>query len=270
MPEGPEVKHRGDLLKKELENYMLHSIEIDDKSRYNKKPINNIDNFKSQLPLKIVDVSVKGKVTFFHLENDIYLMCHYGMEGNFTFSKGKHSNLWFDISKDDLHKTLYYDDTRHFGTINILMSEQRYKDELSNIGVDILSEDITFENFKEIVLKKKNWEICKFLMDQKYISGIGNYLKAEILYFSKVIPNKLIKDLSEIELNNLYKYSKKIPKDSYLSNGYTLKTYSDILGKKGEYTVSVYGNSKDMNGNTIIRSTFKDGRTTWWCPEVQK
>ena len=43
-------------------------------------------------------------------------------------------------------------------------------------------------------------------MDQTKISGIGNYLRSEIMYEAEINPFSYIIDLSETEINNLYKY----------------------------------------------------------------
>ena len=41
------------------------------------------------------------------------------------------------------------------------------------------------------------------MMEQKIISGIGNYLKSEILYQSRISPHVLIHDLPDDKLREL-------------------------------------------------------------------
>ena len=49
----------------------------------------------------------------------------------------------------------------------------------------------------------KERTIKDLLMDQKFISGLGNIYVNEILFFSRVKPNKKIKDLSNNEIKEI-------------------------------------------------------------------
>ena len=52
--------------------------------------------------------------------------------------------------------------------------------------------------------KDKNKDIKNFLLDQKFVSGIGNIYASEILFLSKINPFKKVKLLSkkECQLDN--------------------------------------------------------------------
>jgi formamidopyrimidine-DNA glycosylase len=78
------------------------------------------------------------------------------------------------------------------------------------IGPDIMEHDTTLEIFKEQLLKTRNLhkEIGIVLMNQKVISGIGNYLRADILYMSKICPFRKVNKLSDIEIEVIFKNSK--------------------------------------------------------------
>ena len=47
-------------------------------------------------------------------------------------------------------------------------------------------------------------------MDQKFISGLGNIYVNEILFLSKIKPNRKIKKLKNVEINKIIKNTKKI------------------------------------------------------------
>ena len=53
--------------------------------------------------------------------------------------------------------------------------------------------------------KKPNKTIAEFLMDQSMCAGIGNYLKAEILYDAAISPHRIVKSLDSEEFNKLLK-----------------------------------------------------------------
>ena len=93
------------------------------------------------------------------------------------------------------------------------------EEELKNkIGVDwfkafdtteILG-NIDFTVFQEQFTKKKNLNkvIGIVLMDQKTISGIGNYLRADILWLSKISPFRKVNKLSDQEFKLIYHNTK--------------------------------------------------------------
>ena len=56
------------------------------------------------------------------------------------------------------------------------------------------------------MMKMKRYEekkIGNLIVDQKVISGIGNYLRADILYQSTISPYRTIKSLNEEDLKNI-------------------------------------------------------------------
>ena len=116
------------------------------------------------------------------------------------------------------------------------------------------------------------WTLSKILMDQTVVSGIGNYLKSEILYASRLNPHRQIENLSHEELETLYQESRRIITESYQSQGMSKRNYIDYEGKKGsfEFKLKVYGKKKDPKGNDIIREKTKDGRSTYWVPKLQR
>ena len=108
-------------------------------------------------------------------------------------------------------------------------------------------------------------------MNQKLFCGVGNYLKAEILYACKISPHRKVENLNDIDMQNIYKYTKEISKNSFENGGASVRDYSNLDDKDGEYTsmLKVYGQKKDPLGNTVKREQTSDKRTTHWVPEIQ-
>ena len=126
-------------------------------------------------------------------------------------------------------------------------------------------ESLDFENKR---LEKK--EIAKFLLDQDKFSGIGNYLRAEILYDSKIDPFRKVGSLSKKEIDNLFKSTKKIVLKAYECGGHTLQSYTDPLGAIGRYAPKVYRREKDPEGRIVQIDLTSDNRAIYWVPEIQK
>jgi formamidopyrimidine-DNA glycosylase len=108
------------------------------------------------------------------------------------------------------------------------------------------------------------------MMEQKFFSGVGNYLLAEILYACKILPTRLLKDLSDKDKYNLWFYSKKLLKDSYESGGLTIATYFSMTGEKGIFDHKVYMRKTDPLGNPVFTAVFSNKRTSHYVPAVQK
>jgi formamidopyrimidine-DNA glycosylase len=112
-----------------------------------------------------------------------------------------HINVEFKFSSG----TLMFYDTLSFGTIK-LFSEAELQKKLKSLGSDIMDPDYKFSEFYEHIMIRRNLDkpIGNVLMDQKVISGIGNYLRADCLWMSKISPFRKVKDLSEAELKTIF------------------------------------------------------------------
>ena len=285
MPEGPEVKIIVDRLSF-IQGRYLTEIEWDKASKY-RDGIDGYQELYEYLPLMIESIHCKGKQIFFVLTSKTIkyvLNCTLGMEGRWLFEPTSHSNLNLKHCPEYLQYTLngkvqplsideeilYFDDCRHFGNLFIL-TEIQYQNKLSQIGPDLLTEEISPDSWlsKAKNGRIKNKQICDYLMTQKYFSGIGNYLKSEILYAAKIRPNRMMKELSDHDLLTILHFAQFKIRQSYQSKGLTIRSYIDPDGNKGEFKCSVYGKDVDPDGNKVIKDTFKDKRTTHWVSEVQ-
>ncbi|XP_042330393.1 endonuclease 8-like 1 isoform X2 [Sceloporus undulatus] len=115
------------------------------------------------------------------------LVFRFGMSGSFKMvpvaEMPKHAHLRF-YTKEKPLRVLCYVDVRRFGRWEVDGSWQ------ADRGPCVMLE---YEKFRENVLrnlsdKAFNKPICEALLNQKYFSGIGNYLRAEILYRLKIPP----------------------------------------------------------------------------------
>lgn len=275
MPEGPEIKIVTEWLEKQCVGW-----KIEECSNYKKKSYNQI--FGS-----IIDkIHCKGKQIFFVLNNGFYLNSRLALQGMWSNDPGTHVRFYFKLSQlvylngssdEDFNlenltiitKNIYYNDPINNGGLD-LFDYDGYQAKLNKIGADMLSGNVTFDTFYEIIGRPNSkMQICKFLMSQDYISGVGNYLKAEILYYCKIAPNRLLGQLSDQDKYNLYYWISYLINSSYQSNGATLYTYKSPDGKFGEFKRIVYNCNFDPHGNPVKKQTFKDGRTTHWVPNVQ-
>ena len=269
MPEGPEVKKTVDWLQN-FKGKTLKSVGIIS-GRYGKKQeIPGWNRF--EFPTLLKDVNCKGKFIYFTFtdkQEDYYMFNTLGMSGRWTNVHSKHARVCFFFEDAE---PLYFTDIRNFGTLKIINSVKELNKKLKSLGPDVLSEPAVGPGlFRQRFLNKPDKTITECLMNQSVISGVGNYLKSEILYACEISPHRLCRDITLKEYNNLYQACYWLPRLSYKMGGATLATYRDPSGKPGEFSrrFAVYNQKTDPEGRTVIKENTKDKRTTHWVPEVQ-
>lgn len=268
MPEGPECRKIAESLAKFTSGLNLVSIELLS-GRYIKKSPTGLDQFQKILPVSVVGVGVHGKFIYWILKKDFSIWNTLGMSGSWSTDLQKHSRVKFNFSNGS---SVYFNDQRNFGTLKFVWGKQFLIDKLTSLGPDMLSEDVEDSVFIQKMRSKNKHNICKALMNQSLVCGIGNYLKADSLWLAEISPHRDVKDISDEELRNLNSCIKKAIRESYISGGATIRTYKNFDGEKGEYSSKflVYNRKIDPSGNEVIKELTPDGRQTHWSPAVQK
>ncbi len=274
MPEGPEVKYLTNFLNKNLKDKKLISIQINSGRYIKHGPPKGFVDFSNTLPLVIKKINCIGKFMWWEFENsDITLWNTLGMSGWWTVnSKKNHNNLTFNLGNN---KKMYFNDVRNFGTF-IFCDKNSLKTKIAKFGPDILNYDKTdsqLVQFKKKLEKKRNdTYIASALLDQGVAAGCGNYIRSEVLYLAKISPFRLIKDLKESEIEKIWEILQQV----------AFTYYDKELGEKlgiidGKYKFAddykkrflVYNQSKDINGNKVVREKIKD-RSVHYVPNIQK
>lgn len=138
------------------------------------------------------------------------------------------------------------------------------------IGPDYLNDKIPCSVFLERVKSHQRMNIGNLLMNQSIISGVGNYIKSEILYMARIDPHHSVSEIPDGKLKKLYESMKEVMDVSYANRGMSQENYVDVDGKKGDYVhfLKVYRKKKDPNGRTVTAEKM-GGRTTYWVKDWQ-
>jgi DNA-formamidopyrimidine glycosylase len=272
MPEGVEVSLFSRSLNQFLQNKTITKVEVLS-GRYTKKPIEGLSQFQTQLPLQIDKVNNKGKFIYLTFKNhDAVMYNTLGMTGGWTTIPTKHERVRFEV-KDQNEKieSLYFRDIRNFGTLHF-KTQTELQQKLKTIGYDFIQEysSLSQNEFYQILMKYPNKNICELLMRQDIISGVGNYIKAEALWFADIHPNAIMKNLNYQDICNLYDGLKLVTDTAFAAGGATIKDYFRF--NNWERTINffkVYDKKIDPLGNPIIKTETLDGRTTHWAPAKQ-
>jgi formamidopyrimidine-DNA glycosylase len=161
-------------------------------------------------------------------------------------------------------------DMRNFGTLSIFKNIEQLQKKLDKIGPDIFY--ITENQFVEIIKSAPSAKIGEFLMKQQKIAGIGNYLRADILWLSKISPFRKIKDLTLQEIKTIFINSQKLIWYFY---DYKQGIKDKIISKTDKFPIDynrdffAYGEKKDIHGNEIKTDTL-GSRTIHYVPDYQK
>jgi formamidopyrimidine-DNA glycosylase len=274
MPEGPEVARIVDQLRENAVDYSIQSVSVLG-GRYltHSLPDGLLSFLSDKSEHKIKDISCKGKFIWFTFEGEEWSIWNtLGMTGSWTGGPNTFSKVRFDIIKQGNKKTIHFNDIRNFGTLKFVNSKAELEEKIKSLGFDMLKSPPDITNFISLLNKNKNKTLPVFLMNQGHICGVGNYIKAESLYLSRLSPHRLCGSLTTEEADLLLKAITTVITSSYNSGGSTIKTYSDFYGNSGSFSnrFMVYGNKVDPQGNPVDTITTKDGRTTFWVPALQK
>ena len=256
MPELPEVEVVKRSLINRTQNLTIKSVKINDsRLRY------RIDHkkIKKIIGLKIKKISRRSKYLIFFFNKDILMLVHLGMTGKFFFidkkrikyktsfyyslnkdKDKKHDRVIFNLSKN---QELIYNDVRKFGFIKFFNKLSIKKNShLKNLGPEPTDQKFNFTYFKNYIIGRKR-TVKDILMDQKFVSGLGNIYVNEILFFSGVRPSRETRNLSNVEIIKIIKFTKKILIKAITLGGSSIKNFSSSGGKRGSFQqhFSVYG-----------------------------
>ncbi|XP_077372950.1 endonuclease 8-like 1 isoform X2 [Festucalex cinctus] len=188
MPEGPEL-HLASLFVNKMCEGVLFSGPVR-KSEVSKNPdvafacdayrISAASRGKevklTLTPIKSDDTKAK------EAQQPMDIVFRFGMSGFFRFTAEdelpKHAHLCF-YSKEKPSRVLSYVDARRFG------SWQPHGTWQPDRGPCIMFEENVVSHLSDRTFDRP---ICEVLLNQKYFNGIGNYLRAEILYRSNIPP----------------------------------------------------------------------------------
>ena len=288
MPELPEVEVVKRSIEKKIKNMVFKKVTIRDGNlRYKvyKKEISKI------IGLRINKVTRRSKFLIFHLNNYSLLLFHLGMTGKFFFINRKQrkfkTSFYYNLNEYDkkhdriiflLNKKqkLIYNDVRKFGFTK-LINNNDFKNNLHirKLGPEPLEKNYNFEYFKKFVFMKKR-NIKNIMMDQKFISGLGNIYVNEILFYSRIKPTRAVNNLKNFEIHKIVKFTKKILIEAIKLGGSSIKDFSSENGKKGKFQqhFKVYNKKGEVCSNTDCKSLIKkiviSNRATFYCPQCQK
>jgi formamidopyrimidine-DNA glycosylase len=287
MPELPEVEIVRQSLNKKIKQKKVKKVIIRNRNLRFKIPYNFSSYFQNK---KIIKVGRFSKYLIIYLSKGDYCLIHLGMSGTihivnnktikkstntsfynspFLPTKHNHIELIFDSFK------IVYNDPRRFGFFQLIKNNIDLKKRFNHLGPEPFDQNFNLFyvcNF----FKGKNKDIKNFLLDQQFVSGIGNIYASEILFLSKINPFKKVKLLSKKECKKIIINSKKILLKAISKGGSSIRDFKDTSGSKGKFQneFKVYQQEgkkcKNLGCHDLIKKKIISNRSTFFCDSCQK
>ena len=287
MPELPEVEVVKESLSRTITGKKIKKVSV--KNRNLRIKIQK--DFEKKLKKKLIKkVKRFSKYIILVLNNDTYCLIHLGMSGTIHLLKKnnlnkktnasfyhspylpkKHNHIIFEFDK----LKVVYNDPRRFGYFKLLDNLTKLDKFISNYGPEPFSTKFNL-NYLTSYFYKKEKNIKNFLLDQKFVSGLGNIYASEILFKCKINPKKKAKLLSIEDCRNIINYSKYILNLAIRKGGSSIRDFKNIAGKSGSFqnNFKVYNrenkNCFSPGCKGIIKKNFITKRSTFFCSICQK
>jgi len=285
MPELPEIEIVKRSLFKMINKAKIIDIKINNKNLRYKIPRTLYEKLINK---KILKISRRSKYLIFHFKDKL-LLVHLGMSGKFLVSKKnnkllktsfyydlnilpKHNHIYFTLNNNC---TLIYNDVRRFGFFKLYENLDLEKITfLKKLGPEPFSNLFNVKYFiKFIKNRKKN--IKNLLMDQTFVSGLGNIYVNEALFLSKIHPLKKCSNLKRNSIKTLVHNIIKVLKISINQGGSSIKDFKNTYGKNGNFQqfFNVYGrenkNCSRISCKGKIKKISISNRSSFYCDHCQ-
>jgi len=286
MPELPEIEIVKRSLFKMINKAKIIDIKINNKNlRYKIPPT----FCKSLIGEKILKISRRSKYLIFYFKKKI-LLAHLGMSGKLLIMRGrdneifktsfyydlnvlhKHNHIYFKLNND---LVLVYNDVRRFGFFKLYNTTEINRIKfLKKLGLEPFSKAFNIKYFKTFIQKRKK-NIKNLLMDQTFVSGLGNIYVNEALFLSKIHPLRQCSNLERKSIKNLIYNIRRVLKISINQGGSSIKDFKNAYGKSGNFQqfFNVYGqenkNCSRISCKGKIKKISISNRSSFYCNSCQ-
>ncbi len=268
MPELPEVETIVRDLNKTLPGKTIANVMVHDAFVLRQKTSEFIRKLKQQTINQIVR---RGKAIIIHLSSGDFLVVQLMMTGQLVVNsqKDKHARIEFILTDGSV---LLYNDQRKFGQLRVVTDLSQIK-HFSILGPEPLTPEFTIELIHK-AFKKSKRPIKNLLLDHTVVAGIGNIYACEILFRSRLSPERQAHRITSKEAALIHRHIREVLQEAIRHRGSSMRNYRDALGKKGKFNelLSVYarqGQPCVQCQQLIVRIT-QAGRSTFYCRHCQK
>ncbi|UFU01207.1 endonuclease VIII [Radiobacillus kanasensis] len=266
MPELPEMEHYKLLLEDTIKGETITEVKITREKSINVPASNFTERVVSE---QVMSIERKAKHLVFHLSSGEVLLLHL-MLGGFMFygtvAPDRTVQVRLSFGEDHLHFI-----GLRLGYLHILKQDELQK-ELADLGPEPLDPNFSINQFVER-LQPKRGKLKSTLVDQQFLSGIGNRYSDELCWQASVLPTRSVGSLTDEEEIRVFQSFRAILPQAISMGGYMNEPFSSTDKKTGGYLphFKVYkreGNPCPRCGTSIKRDEISS-RKTFYCPNCQ-
>jgi formamidopyrimidine-DNA glycosylase len=287
MPELPEVEIVKQSLTKKLQQKKIKKVIIKNRNLRFKIPL----KFEGLIQNKIIKkVTRFSKYLILNFNDGSFCLIHLGMSGTIHLIEkkifNKITNLSFynspTLPKKHNHVEIHfrdlkviYNDPRRFGFFKFINNKKELINRFHHLGPEPFSKNFNLKYLLKYFLNRQK-DIKSFLIDQKFVSGIGNIYANEILFLSKINPKIYATKLSKEDCKNIIFFSKRVLNKAIKKGGSSIRNFRNTSGTSGnfqkEFKVYQRENLNCLRNKCTgkIKKLLISNRSTFFCNSCQK
>jgi formamidopyrimidine-DNA glycosylase len=287
MPELPEVEIVKQSLVKKIQQKKIKKVIIRNRNLRFKIPLKFEELLRNKIIKKVTRFS---KYLILNFSDGSFCLIHLGMSGTIHLIKKNNLNKFTNVSfyhspnlpKKHNHVEIQfqdlkviYNDPRRFGFFKFINNKEELLNRFSHLGPEPFFKNFNLKYLLKYFFKKKK-DIKSFLIDQKFVSGIGNIYANEILFLSKINPRTYAMKLSKKECKKIISFSKSVLNEAIQKGGSSIRDFNNTFGEKGNFQkeFKVYQrenlNCARYKCSGKIKKIFISNRSTFFCNTCQK
>jgi formamidopyrimidine-DNA glycosylase len=231
---------------------------------------------------RVLSFRRRGKYILMRLDGGDSVLLHLGMSGRMLVEKAGRNEVTLHehlVIETDEGWRVGFVDPRRFGSVDLVpTAEEDAHRLLAELGPEPLDAAFSVGSLSEALTGKRT-PIKAALLDQKIVAGLGNIYVCEALFRSAISPVRLAHTIPGARATRLVPAIKETLTEAIAAGGSSLRDYVQPDGELGyfQHAWKVYGREGEMcercPGKPVcqgIRRIVQSGRSTFYCPRVQR
>lgn len=212
-----------------------------------------------------------GKWLLIYFSGDLILATHMRMKGSWhLYRVGErwqlgHQHMRIRLRTKDFEAVAFDVPVAQFYTKETLAKQSA----IPGLGPDVLATSFAVDEAVSRIRAHPQDEIAELLLNQRVMAGVGNIYKSEVCFACGVNPFRLVKDLSDREIDCLIDRARKLMAVNVIES--PRRTTGSLEPGARMWVYRREGRPCRRCGTPIkMRKHGIHARSTYWCPECQK
>lgn len=233
---------------------------------------------------QVIGFRRRGKYILMRLRDGLSVLLHLGMSGRILAAAASggpgepalHEHL--SLLTDDGWRVGFVD-PRRFGSVDLVRTAEEDSHRLlADLGPEPLEDTFT-PALLNTTLAGRRTSIKAALLDQRVVAGLGNIYVAESLFRARISPFRSAGTVPGARAARLVAAIRETLADAIAAGGSSLRDYVQPDGELGwfQHAWRVYGRAGQPCPQCLgppicdgVRTRLQSGRSTFYCPKLQR